>query len=75
MNNIDFEFQTTLEGGIIEVSITVEFDESPDDGVTTMFSVVTVFFDATDVTSILSGAVLADIALDAEYRYYQSLED
>ena len=40
-----------------------------------MFSDVTVFFDATDVTSILSGAVLADIALDAEYRYYQSLED
>jgi hypothetical protein len=61
----EFEFQTTLNGGIVTVVLQVEkdFDE---DGETTTVSFDSVWFDSVDITSILTTEQINSLEMEAE---------
>jgi hypothetical protein len=61
----EFEFQTTLNGGIVTVVLQVEkdFDE---DGETTTVSFDSVWFDSVDITSILTTEQINALEMEAE---------
>ena len=61
----EFEFQTTLNGGIVTVVLQVEkdFDE---DGKTTTVSFDSVWFDSVDITSILTIEQINALEMEAE---------
>jgi len=61
----EFEFQTTLNGGIVTVVLKIEkdFDE---DGETTNVSFDGVWFESVDITSILTTEQINSLEMEAE---------
>ena len=61
----EFEFQTTLNGGIVTVVLKIEkdFDE---DGETTYMSFDSVWFESVDITPILTTEQINALEMEAE---------
>ena len=61
----EFEFQTTLNGGIVTVVLKIEkdFDE---DGETTNVSFDSVWFESVDITTILTTEQINALEMEAE---------
>ncbi|CAB4141545.1 hypothetical protein UFOVP415_15 [uncultured Caudovirales phage] len=61
----EFEYNTTLNGGVITVVLNIEeiFDEDGKDWVT---SFQAVYFDCTDVTGILSKEQINELEMEAQ---------
>jgi len=61
----EFEYNTTLNGGVITVVLKIEefFDE---DGTDWMTSLNAVYYDCTDVTGILSKEQINELEMEAQ---------
>jgi hypothetical protein len=61
----EFEYNTTLNGGVITVVLKIEeiFDE---DGTDWMTSLSAVYYDCTDVTGILSKEQINELEMEAQ---------
>jgi hypothetical protein len=61
----EFEYNTTLNGGVITVVLKIEefFDE---DGTDWMTSLSAVYYDSTDVTGILSKEQINELEMEAQ---------
>jgi hypothetical protein len=61
----EFEYNTTLNGGVITVVLKIEefFDE---DGTDWMTSLSAVYYDCTDVTAILSKEQINELEMEAQ---------
>ena len=66
MQNNEFEYQTTLNGGIVTVVLDVSLESWAE-------RLQSVHFDCTDVTSILDKNTLTALDMEAERAYSGSL--
>ena len=61
----EFEYSTTLNGGVITVVLNVE-EILDEDGIDWATSFQTVYFDCTDVTGILSKEQINELEMEAQ---------
>lgn len=65
----NFEYQTTIHGGIVSVWLTIERDKD-ETGKYTRTHFKGVFLDGTEVTSILTNEQIAELEMEAERGFY-----
>jgi hypothetical protein len=69
-----FEYTTTLNGGVVDVFIKVKIDRDPD-GTHTELSLDAVIFEGVDIMKILSKETLDGLEMEAELGYWNSVVD
>lgn len=68
MTNTEHEYQTTLNGGIVTVVLDLEAPSYLD-------RLIAVYFDCTDITSILDKNTLTALSMEAEQAYSGDTRD